>query len=278
MHRNVEDLVENDILIRKNLVENDKTQIMISILEAIEQRHSVRKYFEKPLEPKVKGAIYNRIQEINAKTGLHIQLVCDEPKSFQGIMAYGKFSGVSNYIIMAGPKGDRLNHDVGYYGEQLVLLAQQLGLNTCWAGVSYTKIAGTYELAENEKIACYIALGYGLTPGVQHKSRSLSDISNIPAAQLTSVQIEQESESKANDTRIDNIPQWFIDGVKAAQLAPTAVNQQRFFIEYKGQVDSKGQVAIYPGKSLIGYTQMDMGIARLHFEIGAGVENFEWVE
>ena len=28
---------------------------------------------------------------------------------------------------------------------------------------------------------------------------------------------------------------------------------------------------------MIGYTQMDMGIAKLHFEIGAGKENFGWV-
>jgi hypothetical protein len=29
--------------------------------------------------------------------------------------------------------------------------------------------------------------------------------------------------------------------------------------------------------SLIGFTQMDLGIAKYHFEIGAGKENFEWV-
>lgn len=28
--------------------------------------------------------------------------------------------------------------------------------------------------------------------------------------------------------------------------------------------------------TLMGYTQLDLGIAKLHFEIGAGKENFEW--
>ena len=28
--------------------------------------------------------------------------------------------------------------------------------------------------------------------------------------------------------------------------------------------------------SLIGYTKMDLGIAKCHFEIGAGKENFQW--
>jgi hypothetical protein len=27
---------------------------------------------------------------------------------------------------------------------------------------------------------------------------------------------------------------------------------------------------------MIGYTQMDLGIAKYHFEIGAGKENFIW--
>ena len=31
------------------------------------------------------------------------------------------------------------------------------------------------------------------------------------------------------------------------------------------------------GFSMIGYTQMDLGIAKYHFEVGAGKVNFEWV-
>lgn len=30
------------------------------------------------------------------------------------------------------------------------------------------------------------------------------------------------------------------------------------------------------GFSIIGYSQIDLGIAKCHFEIGAGVNNFEW--
>lgn len=107
-----------------------------------------------------------------------------------------------------------------------------------------------------EKIACYIALGYGLTPGVQHKGKSLEDISNADSS----------------------TPQWFNDGVKAALLAPTAVNQQKFYIEYKSGPDGTlPKVSIrVNGLSLVGYTRMDLGIAKLHFEIGAGTGNFVW--
>ncbi len=87
-------------------------------------------------------------KEVNTDGNLHVQFILDEPKAFLGPMAkYGKFSGVRNYLVMAGKKADDLDGRVGYYGEQLVLLAQTLGLNTCWVGLSYSKVPGTYVLA-----------------------------------------------------------------------------------------------------------------------------------
>ena len=187
----------------------------MTLLEAIEARHSVRKYKDEPIPEDVLTILKNKVWEINKEAGLHIHLVTDEPKAYSGIMAYGSFSGVKNYFVMAGKKDDGLDERIGYYGEQLVLLAQTLGLNTCWTGLSYSKVPGTYELKEGEKIGCYIALGYGQTHGSGHKVKDIRDISN--ASDLT--------------------PKWFRKGVDAALLAPTAVNQQKFFIEYVGFKD-----------------------------------------
>ncbi len=53
------------------------------------------------------------------------------------------------------------------------LLAQTHGLNTCWTGLSYSKVPGTYELWSGEKIGCYIALGYGETQGAGHKVKAI---------------------------------------------------------------------------------------------------------
>jgi len=228
----------------------------MTLLEAIEARHSVRKYKDEPVPEEVLDLLRNKIREFNKKAGLHIQLVTDEPKAFSGIMAYGSFSGVKNYFVMAGKKGDDLDEKIGYYGEQLVLLAQTLGLNTCWAGVSYSKIPGTYDLEEGEKIGCYIALGYGLTQGSGHKVKPIKDISNVS----------------------DLTPGWFRKGVEAALLAPTAVNQQKFFLEYIGLKDGsrRPKVAAKPLFSMVGYSRMDLGIVKYHFELGAGAESFEW--
>ena len=223
----------------------------MTIQEAIEARHSVRAYKEQPLEAEVVKVLQEAVVKVNHEGRLHVQLILNEPKAFLGPFAkYGKFRGVGNYLVMAGKKADDLDYRVGYYGEHLVLLAQMHGLNTCWAGLSYLKIPQTYVLGDDEKIACYIALGYGETQGVTHKIKTIEQVSNVS----------------------DNTPLWFRKGVEAALLAPTAVNQQKFSFEYVG--DNK--VVAHKGFSLIGYTQMDLGIAKYHFEIGAGKENFSW--
>lgn len=225
----------------------------MTIHEAIQTRHSVRQYIDKTLAEDVVASLRAKIDEVNAKSGLHIQLILNEPKSFQCAMAkYGHFSGVSSYLVMAGKKSDDLDEKVGYYGEQLVLLAQMLGLNTCWVGVSYSKIPNTYVLNQGEKIACYISLGYGANQGVSHKTKTVKDVSNAS----------------------DATPKWFLDGVNAALLAPTAVNQQKFFLEYL----TGDKVSAKRGVSLAGYTRIDLGIVKYHFEVGAGKENFEWAE
>lgn len=64
----------------------------------------------------------------------------------------------------------------GYYGERLVLKAQQLGLNTCWVAMTYRKIKTAFSTAPGEKLCIVIALGYGKTQGVPHKSKSFGDV------------------------------------------------------------------------------------------------------
>lgn len=224
--------------------------------EAIEARHSVRAYKDLPLSEEIVKLLEDELVKLNNEGQLHIQLICNEPKAFQGTMAkYGKFRNVNNYLVMAGKKAEDLDERVGYYGEQIVLLAQTLGLNTCWVGLSYRKVPEAYNVGKDEKLVCMIALGYGETQGVPHKIKSVEDVSN--ASDIT--------------------PSWFRKGVEAALLAPTAVNQQKFSFEYVGMKNNRHQLRAKKGVSMIGYTLMDLGIAKCHFEIGAGKNNFDWL-
>ena len=131
----------------------------MTLQEAIGARHSVRAYKELPLAEDVVKVLEEQIALLNREGNLHIQLILNESKAFQGTMAkYGKFRNVGNYIVMAGKKSDDLDERVGYYGEHLVLLAQTLGLNTCWVGLSYSKVPGTYVLDEGEKFWPFVPL------------------------------------------------------------------------------------------------------------------------
>ena len=228
----------------------------MTLQEAIEARHSVRAYKNEPLAEDASRRLEEEIGVVNQKGSLHIQLIEHEPKAFQGTLAkYGKFRNVTSYMVMAGKRADDLDERIGYYGEHLVLLAQTLGLNTCWVGLSYKKVPNTYVLEEGEVIKAYIAIGYGETQGTSHKIKTPEQVSN------------------ASDTT----PLWFRSGVEAALLAPTAVNQQKFSFEYRGMNGGRHQVLAKKGFSMIGYTLIDLGIAKYHFEVGAGKENFDWV-
>lgn len=218
----------------------------MTVIEAMQCRHSVRQYQDKAVAEDAVFALRQETERCNQEGGLHIQLVLNEPKAFDCLTAhYGKFKGVKNYIALIGKNGsDEL---LGYYGERLVLLAQTLGLNTCWVASTYKKVRSAFQVEKGEKLAAVVAFGYGQTQGTAHRSKELAALS----------QFEGEA------------PQWFINGMQAVQLAPTALNQQKFlFIGRDRTVRAKAKRAFY--------AKIDLGIAKYHFEIGAGKENFRW--
>lgn len=105
----------------------------------LEAQVYARSLYEKPLTDEQVATLTAEIYKINAAKDLHIQLIQNEPKAFSGFLArYIKFSGATNYIALVGRKSDDLKEKLGYEGEKLVLMAQQMGLNTCWvAGMPY---------------------------------------------------------------------------------------------------------------------------------------------
>ena len=228
----------------------------MELIEAIKARHSVRQYIHKPLSEQAISTLQNEITECNKQGNLHIQLVINEAKAFKGFASYGKFTGVENYLIMAGRKAPDLDERIGYYGERIVLIAQSIGLNTCWVGMTYKKISTAFSLNDKEKVVCAIAIGYGKTQGIKRRTKSISEISNAT----------------------QNSPKWFKQGIEAVLQAPTAVNQQKFYFTLTDKSPDMNKPIIIAKKqfSLIGYTKIDLGIAKQHFEIAAGKGNFTW--
>ena len=213
------------------------------MLELMAERHSVRRFTAQPIETTKREVLDALVAQINTSSGLHNQIVYDEPSCFDSVMArYGKLSGVSNYIALVGKKSKNLHEVAGYFGEQLVLKAQELGLNTCWVALTYGKSKAIVE--KGEKLVCLIALGYGSTQGIPHKNKPLSNLCNCT----------------------EDSPQWFKVGMNGVLLAPTAMNQQQFYFELTetNQVKATAKAGFY--------AKLDLGIAKFHFEAVTGVK------
>ena len=89
----------------------------MTLQEAIEARHSVRAYKDQPLSDEIVKVLEDEIVKLNNEGQLHIQLICDEPKAFQGTMAkYGKFRNANNYIVKAGKKAEDLDERKTLFG------------------------------------------------------------------------------------------------------------------------------------------------------------------
>lgn len=228
-----------------------------TVFKLIEARHSVRSYTEESISEADVAALREEVARCEEESGLHIKLVLDDPEPFNSALAhYGKFSNVRNYLVIAGPSSADLNEKCGYYGEHLVLFAQEQGLNTCWVALTFKKRYVRKLLAPGDKLGVVIAIGYGTTQGKSRKSKTPGDVSSVPNGAER--------------------PDWFARGVEAALLAPTAMNQQSFEIRLEEDASPEGK----PLVSLISkggfYSDIDLGIVRLHFELGAGPSCFEW--
>lgn len=209
----------------------------MQMLDLMKERHSVRQYSDKKIDGDVKTKLDTYVASINEESGLSMQIFYNEPNCFNSMLAhYGKFSNVKNYIAIVGKKEEQ--EKSGYYGEKLVLKCQELGLNTCWVALTHGKV--NVQTKPQQKLLILIALGYGTNTGVAHKSKPIKEL-----------------------CKEDAYPEWFMKGMEAVSLAPTAMNQQKFKFEMKN-----GQVF---AKALMGfYSKIDLGIVKYHFETITG--------
>ncbi len=218
----------------------------MTIIEAIRNRHSVRRYTEKNVDNDILSKLEAEVCDCNAESGLNIRLVANDPETFNGLLARVNFYGAKNFFVLAGKESESLEEKAGYYGERLVLKAQQLGLNSCW-GASFSGKRFAAQLAEGERIVIIISFGYGATQGAARKSKPMESLCKVDG----------------------EIPAWFRKGMEMAMLAPTAKNQQKYLFTL-----SNGAVEIQDmGGS---FSRIDIGIVKYHFEAGAGSENFRW--
>lgn len=232
----------------------------MNLLEAVEARHAARDYTDEPLTGDQIDALGNVIATINSDDGLDIQLVHDVDDAFGGCPThYGRFKNVRNLIALIGPdhkdnSAAVLDEKIGHAGQFLALTAVSLGLDTSWVVLHETsEHDGAWTLGEDERMPAAIALGHANRPGRPHRSK--------PAEELGVVENGEYADA----------PAWFHNGIEAAMLAPSALGKQPFRFTLLADGHTVKAEALEGVQSEIG-----LGIAKLHFELGAGNGSFAW--
>lgn len=221
----------------------------MTIKEAIKERHMVRQYTDKTIPTDIVESLNARITENNKKYNLHLALVVGNSGGIGSMAKLLLSKTVNNYIVLAGVDAPNLDEKLGYCGADLILYAQTLGLNTWWVGGMFNGKGALKNLNnKNVRVNGVIAIGYGKTQGVPHRSKTAAEISRYNG----------------------KTPQWFVDGVDALLYAPTALNKQPYVVSGDGN-----KVSISAGNGH--FSGIDLGIGKYHFEVGAGKENFEWI-
>lgn len=212
------------------------------------QRISQRRYLPAPLTDEKRTALERIIDHYNRRTGLHISLICDRADVFTGHLSTAR-----NFLLLAGPAGDpHLEEKCGYFGEMIVLTATALGLSTCWVGGTYDRNTCLTQLSKGERLVCVIAIGHAASAAPNTPHRSTKSIQQF-----------------CSD--VNSAPSWFSTALTAVQLAPSAMNCQ----DVRFAWHSGSRVSAYTTDSE-SFSMVDLGIAKLHFELGANGGDWEW--
>ena len=270
----------------------EREQGRMITVETIRERHSVREYDGKPLAQAEFDALGAVVGECARESGLDIQLVGDNPEVFNVIARFGLIRGCRTHVafvvddakaggmtraantaaeaaeaaaagVMAGGASAAgagcaklggttkaaVDEAIGYWGQKIVLAAQDTGLNTCWCALCSRKKSRAV-VAPGKRVRLVIAVGHGKTQGFSRKTKSVGALSSVECAKA---------------------PAWFAAAMEAAQLAPTAMNNQNFKITLLS--DGK-TVRIEAPQS--GHNVIDEGIVRRNFEIAANEAGADW--
>ena len=218
-------------------------------LDTIRRRHSVREYHPDGLTAEELTALQAKVDEVCAKSGLNIQLVTENPQVFEVVASFGLIHGCSTSIAFVTSSKDQ-DMAAGYWGQELVLFAQELGLNTCWVALCNRKKSKAVVPA-GHKVRLVVAVGHGVDNGHERKTKTMDELSSYLGE--------------------GNPPAWFATAMEAAQLAPTAVNAQSFAITLLA--DGK---TVRTEAQTKAWRQLDLGIVRYNFEVAANELGADW--
>jgi hypothetical protein len=185
------------------------------------------------------------------------------PDLFTGLVvgSYGRVVGAGSALVIIGrPDRQAVHESMGYLGEAVLLQATALGLGTCWIAGSFDRTVASQlvDLMPGERVFAISPLGYA-----QDRPRTSERLLKA----MVRAKHRRPVREIAPGFDEEHWPAWAAEGVRLARLAPSAVNRQpwRFDFEPGSMV-----VSVVPRGSEGSISRLlDIGIAMLHFEVGA---------
>ena len=225
----------------------------MTLLEAVSVRTSCRAFSPEALSAGQREQLEKAVEQCVYRSGLSLGLVCGEEDAFTAVSkSWGHIRGACNYFLLAGSAGDGdLEEKCGYYGEELALTAESMGLRTCWVGGTYRPETCQRHLAEGVELVCVIAVGRP-APGWVREERALKPLEEL-----------------AQDSA--GAPDWFLGGMEAVRRAPSAMNRQGY--HFTCRRDGTVRVRLSGAGS---FALVDLGIAKRNFELGAHGGEWAW--
>lgn len=231
----------------------------MDIIQAIEKRISCRAFSSKQVEQGKFEMLVEQAEKINRETGLHFQIhgpgedgtaINMSPKMFA--------SNPPCFAALVAPKGPIPEEKLGFYGEELVLFAETLGLSTCWVASTYDRDSIEVDLSEGEVLHDVVPIGYApekmpvkqrtIRAGIRGRSKKLEDLYRGPVP-------------------LDRAPEWIQACIDAVWRAPSAINEQPV-VFVQDAIEGPVRAELIRVKTGMEYT--DLGIAKYHFQVVAG--------
>lgn len=245
------------------------------LIDAINIRTSIRSYDPDPIDDDTARQLDMTIDAVNMLADAHIQLVRDQPAVFADANASGHLNNAANYLAVVGPKDDdEARERAGFYTERVVLAATLRGLGTCWVGGSWdrSEAARHCRLSAGEELYLGVVIGYP-ERHFDRMAKSYTELAAMRDAHRESKTYEQFTAPMGDEARAA-APDWFKAGVQAAMKAPSAMNRQPIVFSYNPDDDTAA--AMIDPNVESGQALNDLGIAKLHFQIGAGSGTWAW--
>jgi hypothetical protein len=225
----------------------------MDIMQAVSKRISCRAFDPHDVEPGLLDQLEACIAKGNEAGGLDMRLVRPQDGGAGLKLAGAMFSGQpSAYVVAFAPADEQSRDRLGYYSEKVILLATQLELGTCWVAGTYDKSSVTAQPKAGHKLHGVIPVGY--------------PAAKTPLKQRTVRAALRKRSKKPTElyAGYETAPAWVRAGVDAVIAGPSAANGMPVVFE-----DTADGIAATLPKVKSGIELIDLGIAKLHFELGA---------